>query len=261
MDDDKDQKIKAVFTTHNETATCVANDIEELAKAVKDSNHPALFVVDAISSLACLPIEVDKWGIDVVVGASQKGLMLPPGMGIVTLNQSAWDLSEKATMPKWYWDYKAVKARMEIGQFPYTPPTTLLFGLSESIDILEEEGLDNVLERHKLLATAIRTAVEAMGLELIAEKGYQSDAVTGINLPEGINYKDLAGLLSEKYAVVIGGGLQKLQGKIFRIGHMGSIHKADVYAIMCSVEASLHELGYDVELGTAAKAITQVFNK
>lgn len=187
--------------------------------------------------------------------------MLPPGMGIVTLNQKAWDLSKEATMPKWYWDYEAVKASMDKGQFPYTPATSLLFGLSESIDIFEEEGLDNVFDRHKLLATSIRAAIKAMGLELLAEEGYESNGVTGMYIPEGIKYKDLATLLLEKYAVVIGGGLQKLQGKIFRIGHMGSLHKADVYAIMCSVEASLHELGYKVELGTAAKAITEVYNK
>lgn len=261
LNEDKENKIKAVCMPQNETATCVSNDIENIAKAMKSTEHPSLLIVDAISSLACMPLETDAWGIDVVISASQKGLMLPPGMGIVCLNDRAWDLAKESTMAKWYWDYAAVKAKMENGQFPYTPSTTLLFGLSEAIDIIEEEGLENVCDRHKTLATAVRAAIKDMGLELFAETGYESDAVTGVYLPEGIKQKELSALLSKKYNVIIGGGLQQLQGKIFRIGHLGSIHHADIYAVMCSVEAALYELGYDVELGSAAKAITEIYNK
>lgn len=259
LENDSDKKIKAVCLPQNETTSAVVNDIEAISKAIKKTSHPALLMVDAVSSLACMPLETDAWGLDVVVTGSQKGLMLPPGMGIVALSSKAWELVEKSTMPKWFWDYKAVKEKMKINQFPYTPPTTLLFGLNESIDILEEEGLENVFDRHELIARVVRESIEAMGLNLLAEKGYESAAVTAINMPEAIEYKDLAGLLSKKYNVIIGGGLQKLKGKIFRIGHLGSIHNTDIYAIMCAIEASLVELGYDVELGTAAKAISKVY--
>ena len=206
-----------------------------------------------------MPLETDNWGVDVVATASQKGLMLPPGMGIVSVSPKAWELVEKSTMPKWYWSYKAVKEKMESRQFPYTPATTLLFGLSEALDVLEEEGLENVYRRHELLATAVREAAKAMGLSLFAEDGYQSNAVTAITVPEGIKYKELANILNTKYGVVIGGGLQKLQGKIFRIGHLGSIHMTDIYAIMSAVEIALFELGYRVELGTAARAGRKYF--
>ncbi|MBZ2174129.1 alanine--glyoxylate aminotransferase family protein [Schnuerera sp. xch1] len=259
LEKDVDKKVKGVCLPHNETASAVVNDIEGVSKAIKETNHPAILVVDAVSSLACMPLETDAWGVDVVVTGSQKGLMLPPGMGIVSISPKAWKLVEKSTMPKWYWDYKAVKKRMEIKQFPYTPSTTLLFGLSEALDILEEEGLENVFKRHELIATAIREAAKAMGLSLFAEEGYQSNSVTAIEVPQGIKYKEFADILNTKYGVVIGGGLQKLKGKIFRIGHLGSLHKTDIYAIMSAVEIALFELGYKVELGTAAKTVSGVF--
>lgn len=259
LEEDVEKKIKGVCLPQNETSTTVVNDIEGISKAIKEVKHPAVLIVDAISSLGCMPLETDAWGVDVVVTGSQKGLMLPPGMGIVSISPKAWELVEKSTMPKWYWNYKAVKERMEIKQFPYTPATTLLFGLSESLDILEEEGLENVYRRHELLATAVRESAKAMGLSLFAEEGYQSNSVTAIEVPEGIKYKELADILNKKYGIVIGGGLQKIKGKIFRIGHMGSIHMADIYAIMSAVEAALYELGYKVELGTAARAVSEVF--
>ncbi len=259
LEEDVDKKIKGVCLPQNETTSGVTNDIEGISKAIKEINHPATLIVDAVSSLACMPLETDNWGVDVVATASQKGLMLPPGMGIVSVSPKAWELVEKSTMPKWYWSYKAVKEKMESRQFPYTPATTLLFGLSEALDVLEEEGLENVYRRHELLATAVREAAKAMGLSLFAEDGYQSNAVTAITVPEGIKYKELANILNTKYGVVIGGGLQKLQGKIFRIGHLGSIHMTDIYAIMSAVEIALFELGYRVELGTAARAVSEVF--
>ncbi|HNR03230.1 MAG TPA: alanine--glyoxylate aminotransferase family protein [Bacillota bacterium] len=259
LEEDTDKKIKGVFVPHNETTAAVASDIKGISEVIKEINHPAVLIIDAVSSLACLPIETDDWAIDIVLTGSQKGLMLPPGMGIVSISPKAWELVEKSTLPKWYWSYKAVKERMEIKEFPYTPATTLLFGLSEALDIIEEEGLENVIARHELLATAVREAAKAMGLSIFTEEGYESNSVTAIIMPEGISYKDLAGILKTKFGVVVGGGLQKLKGKILRIGHLGSIHKADIYAIMCAVEAALFELGYKVELGSAARAVSKVF--
>jgi aspartate aminotransferase-like enzyme len=261
LKEDVDKKIKAVCVPQNETTSGITNDIESIGKMMKESGHPAILIVDAVSSLACMPFETDAWGVDVAVTASQKGFMLPPGLSIIAVSERAWKLSEQSKMPKWYWDYKAVKAKMKEKQFPYTPATTLLFGLKESLNILEEEGLENVWTRHALMAEATRNALGAMGLTLFSEEGYASDTVTAINMPEGIKYKELAGILREKYGVVIGGGLQKLQGKIFRIGHLGCINKLDIYAVLGAVEMALYELGYKVELGTAAKAVAKTFLK
>lgn len=259
LKNDKEKEIKAVFLPQNETTSGITNDIKSVGKMMKESGHPAMLIVDVVSSFACLPLEVDKWGIDVAITASQKGLMLPPGMSIVAVSERAWKYIELSKMPKWYWDYKAVRDKMKENQFPYTPATTLLFGLKESLDIIEEEGIEKVWERHRRLAKAVRNAVKAMGLTLFSEEEYASDTVTAIIMPQGIKYKELASILSEKYNVIIGGGLQILQGKIFRIGHLGSVHELDIYAVMGAIEMALFELGYKVELGTAAKAVAGTF--
>jgi aspartate aminotransferase-like enzyme len=261
LEKDVNREIKGVCLPQNETTSGITNDIEGVSKVIKELGHPAALVVDAVSSLACLPFETDLWGADVVVSASQKGLMLPPGMGIAAVSQKAWDLYANSKMPRWYWDYKAVKDKMKENQFPYTPATTLLFGLKESLRMILDEGLENIWSRHELMGTAVRNAIRAMGLTLFAEEGYESNTVTAIVMPENIKYKDLSELLRTKYGVVIGGGLGKLQGKIFRIGHLGSISNMDTLAVMGAVEMALYELGYKVELGTAAKAVAETLLK
>lgn len=260
LEQDRDKKIKAVCLPHNETTSGITHDIEGISRMIKKTGHPAVTVVDAISSLACVPLETDLWGIDVVVSASQKGFMLPPGLGFVSVSPKAWELREKSTLPKWYWDYQAVREKNKVGQFPYTPPTTLLFGLKESLDILlNEEGLENVWRRHAVIGTTVRNAALAMGLSLFAEKGHESDTVTAITLPEGIAYKVLADALRDHYHVVIGGGLQQLQGKIFRIGHIGAIHIPEVLAIMGAVELALVQCGHKTALGNAARAAAETY--
>jgi aspartate aminotransferase-like enzyme len=261
LEKDTDRVIKGVCLPQNETTSAITNDIEGVSKVIKELGHPAVLVVDAVSSLACLPFETDLWGADVVVSASQKGFMLPPGMGMVAVSKKAWDLIENSKMPRWYWDYKAVKEKMKEGQFPYTPATTLLFGLRESLKMILDEGMEQIWQRHDIMGSAVRNAIKAMGLTLFAEEGHQSNTVTAILMPEGMKYKELAELLRTKYGVVIGGGLSKLQGKIFRIGHLGSISNMDVYAVMGAVEMALYELGYKVELGTAAKAVAETLLK
>lgn len=259
LKEDTDQIIRAVCLPHNETTTAIANDVQAVGQMMQESGHPALLIVDAISSLACLPFEQDAWGVDVAISASQKGLMLPPGLSMVSLSRKAWEAQGRSTMPKWYWDYEAVLLKNKEGQMPYTPPTTLLFGLKESLAMLEEEGLEKVWERHALLAEAVRNALKAMGLEIFAEDDYASDALTAAYVPEGIKYKDLARILHDRYDVVIGGGLQKLQGKILRVGHMGAIYKMDVYAVLGAIELALIELGHPVEAGSAAASMTKTF--
>ncbi|MEG0775228.1 alanine--glyoxylate aminotransferase family protein [Clostridium sp.] len=258
---DINREIKGVCLPQNETTSGITNDIEGVSKVIKDLGHPAVLIVDAVSSLACLPFETDLWDVDVVVSASQKGFMLPPGMGMVAVSSKAWSLIENSKMPRWYWDYKAVKEKMKENQFPYTPATNLLFGLRESLKMILDEGIETVWARHDLMGTAVRNAIKAMGLTLFAEDGHQSNTVTAILMPENIKYKALAELLRTKYGVVIGGGLSKLQGKIFRIGHLGSISNMDVYAVMGAVEMALYELGFKVELGTASKAVAETLLK
>lgn len=255
---DNQFKIKGVCLPQNETTSGIRNDIESVSKMLKEINHPALLIVDVVSSLACLPFETDKWGVDIAITASQKGFMLPPGLSMISVSKKAWEQSEKSTLPKWYWDYKAVKDKMTEFQMPYTPPTTLLFGLKEAIDIIEEEGLDNVWSRHKLIGDITREAIKNMGLELFSEQGYESDTITAIKMPENIKFKDLSNLLKNKYGVVIGGGLGKLQGKIFRIGHLGMIHEMEIYAVLGAVELSLFELGYDLEIGSVSRSIAKI---
>jgi aspartate aminotransferase-like enzyme len=261
LEKDINRVIKGVCLPQNETTSALTNDIEGVSKVIKELGHPAALIVDAVSSLACLPFETDSWNVDVAISASQKGFMLPPGMGMVAVSNKAWGLIANSKMPRWYWDYKAVKEKMKENQFPYTPATTLLFGLKESLKMILEEGIENVWLRHETMGTAVRNAITAMGLTLFAEEGYESNTVTAILMPENIKYKDLAELLRSKYGVVIGGGLSKLQGKIFRIGHLGSISNMDTYAVMGAVEMALYELGYKVQLGIAAKAVAETLLK
>lgn len=259
--EDKDYKIKGLFLPHNETTSGVKNDLESVSIMLKEVNHPTLLLVDAVSSLASMPLEVDKWNIDIVVTGSQKGLMLPPGLSIICLSEKAWEQRKTSTLPKWYWDFNAVKEKMKIYQLPYTPPISLFYGLRESLDILEEEGLENVWNRHKLVGYITRESVKAMGLELFAEQGYESDTVTAVKVPKALKYNEIETLLREKFGVIIGGGLANLKGKIFRIGHLGDINVLDIYTVLGALEFVLLELGHKLEVGTSAKAISKVLKE
>lgn len=259
LERDRAREIRAVCLPQNETASGVVNDIPAVTRAIADCGHPAIVIVDAVSSLACVPFEMDAWGIDVAVSASQKGLMLPPGLGMVALSSRSWEMVAGSRSHRWYWDYKAVKQKLQDSQFPYTPATSLLFGLREALAMLEEEGLEGVWERHKLMAQAVRSGAVAMGLALLAEPFHQSDAVTAIGMPPGLAYADLAELLRSRYRVIVGEGLERLRGKIFRISHMGAIHMPEIFAVMGSVELALRELGYRVEIGSANRKVGETF--
>lgn len=260
LDQDYNHEIKAILLTHNETSTAVTNNIKHLMKSIQEANHPALVVLDAVSSLAINDIKTDKWGIDIVVTGSQKGLMLPGGLGILSVSERAWEAHQEAKMSKWYWDFTALKNRIEIGQMPYTPVISHFFALKKSLEIIEEEGLQNIINRHKLNANAFRSAIQSIGLKLLVkEKKYQSNAVTAILLPKDVRYEHLAKVLEDDYNVVIGGGLRHLSGKIFRVGHLGMLHSPEVIAIVNAIEMSLYKLGYDVKLGTAASSASKIY--
>ncbi len=255
----KDAKIKAVLLTHNETSTGVTNDVKAISEVIREQDK--LVLVDAISSLGAIDLKTDLWGIDVVIAGSQKAFMLPPGLSFVSLSKKGWLAVEKAKMPKFYWDFVSLKSSMKKSQTPYTPALPQLFGLRESLQILKEEGLKNNFKRHKILASATRQGVKALGLELFAQGRFASQTVTSVKAPPGIEIKSLRKIMREKYQVVVAGGQQRLSDKIFRIGHLGWVDKLDIISLLSSLEMTLSELGYSLKLGEGVKAAEEVFLK
>lgn len=254
LEADVNHAYKAVFVTHNETSTGVTVDVAAVRQMLDELKHPALLIVDAVSSLAIIDLQTDAWGVDVVVAASQKGLMLPGGLAIVSVSAKAWQAHSVATMPKWYWDFSAMQARIAIGQLPYTPAISLFFGLEVSLRLIKEEGLANVFTRHIRNAAAIQAGATSIGLELLVEKiAERSPAVTSVLLPADLSYQALAQGM-EELGVTIGGGLQRLEGKIFRVGHLGMLHEMEVLAVLGALEMVLLKCGYRLQLGTAVGA-------
>ena len=227
---------------HNETSTCVVNDVRSVGLGMKEMNHSALLLVDAVSSLAMVDLRTDEWGLDVVITGSQKGLMLPPGMSVLSVSPRAWDAYSRATMPRWYWDWKRMRDAMDGGRVPYTPATTLMFGLRVALRMILNEGLDNVFERHSDLAREFREKARQMGLQVLPPEEEASPTVTAMRVPDGIAYRALSTLLEEKYGVVIGEGLGKFKDSTFRVGHMGSIHRTEVLAVLSALENALADL-------------------
>lgn len=252
---DTDHGIKGILFTHNETSTGVSNDIQAVAKVCKQ--HPAIKVVDAVSALGAIPMKMDEWGIDVVFTGSQKALMLPPGLGILAFNERAWEAYAQSNLPKFYWDAAKAKKSLAKYQTPYTPALSLLYGLEESLKMIEEEELDHIVERHEILAEATRQAALALGLELFAKSG-ASSVVTSIHAPEQIGGKAIQKHLREKYGISIAGGQQNLENKIFRIGHLGYTSSTDILVVIACLEMTLQELGIAVELGSGVRAVQKV---
>ena len=254
---DKDKEIKGILLTHNETSTGVTNDIENIIKV--GGQHPAIKVVDAVSALGAIPMQMDKWGIDVVFAGSQKALMIPPGIGLVAFGPRAWAAYAQSTLPKYYWDAMKVKKSLEKWQNPYTPPVSLIFGLRESLNMIFEEGLDKIAKRHEILAKAVRAAAKALNLELLADEVVSSSVVTAIKAPVNVSAKDIQKHLREVYGITVAGGQKTLEGKIFRIGHLGYASMADVFVVISMLEMTLQTLGVQVELGAGVKAAQEVF--
>lgn len=249
-------EFKGVLMTHNETSTGVTNDVQSLLAAC--ANHPALRLVDAVSALGAIEMRMDEWGADVVVTGSQKALMIPPGVGLVAFGPRAWEAYKTSKLPKFYWDAAKVKKALDKGQNPYTPAISLLFGLQESLKMIEEEGLENIYRRHELLAKMVRAAVQAINLELLPGETISSSVVTAIKAPTGVNAKDIQKILREQYAVTVAGGQRHLEGKIFRIGHLGYACAADMLVVIAFLEMALHKLGHKLELGAGVQAAQKV---
>ncbi len=237
---DKAHRIKAVMAVHNETSTGVASRIGELRAAIDRARHPALFLVDTISSLASIDYRHDEWSVDVTVGGSQKGLMLPPGLSFNAVSAKAVAASKTAKLPRAYWDWPPMFAAAESGFFPFTPATNLLFGLNEAIAMLEEEGLENVFARHDRLAEATRRAVRAWGLEILcADPAEYSSSLTAVVMPAGQNADQVRKAALERFDLSLGTGLGKVAGKVFRIGHLGWFNELMLMGTLAGVEMAL----------------------
>jgi aspartate aminotransferase-like enzyme len=251
-------KIKAVFTTLCETSTGVATDIKAIGEVVKNSD--AVLVVDAISGLGAIDLKSDEWSCDVVVSGSQKGLMLPPGLGFISFSPKAWKLSEASKCPKYYFDLKQARKAYEKNDTPWTPAIGLIIALNEAINLLEKDGLENVFARHNKMANATRLAVKALGLELFAPDAF-SDVVTAVKVPEGIDGEKLVKTMRDTHGVTIAGGQSEMKGKIFRIAHMGYITEFDIITGISCLEKVLTQMGYSFKMGTGVASAQEVFLK
>ncbi|MFZ3234535.1 MAG: aminotransferase class V-fold PLP-dependent enzyme [Stellaceae bacterium] len=239
---DRAHQIKAVCVVHNETSTGVASRIPEIRAAIDRAGHPALFMVDTISSLASIDYRHDEWRVDVTVAGSQKGLMLPPGLGFNAVSKKALAASETAKLPRSYWDWQAMSEVAQTGFFPYTPSTNLLFGLREALHmLLDEEGLDAVFRRHARHAEATRRAVAGWGLEVLcADPREHSNSLTAVVVPDGFDADRLREIILESFDMSLGTGLGRLKGKIFRIGHLGWFNDLMLCGTLSGVEMGLH---------------------
>lgn len=249
--------VKAVFATLCETSTGTLHDIEALARLTRI--RPTLLVVDAVSALGADDLQMDNWGVDVVVSCSQKGLMTPPGLAFAALNSRAWDAAARADLPKYYLDFrKAYQSGLE-GSVPYTPAITLLTALQCALNRICAEGIRNTIARHNRLATATRNAIKAIGLPLFAT--YPANTLTSIRLPEEIDGKAFIKLMREKHGITYAGGQSGLSGKIARIAHLGWMNENDVIIAISAFERGLAEIGYDVPLGAGGAAAQEVFTR
>jgi alanine-glyoxylate transaminase/serine-glyoxylate transaminase/serine-pyruvate transaminase len=253
---DSEKAIKAVMVVHNETSTGAASRIGEIRQAIDRVGHPALFMVDVISSLGSIDYRHDEWGVDVTVGGSQKGLMLPPGLSFNAISAKALEASKTARLPAAYWRWQPMLDANKTGYFPYTPATNLLYALREALRMLQEEGLDNVFARHRRHSEATRRAVRAWGLEILCQNPDEySDSLTAILLPEGHDADRVRQIILERFDMSLGTGLGKVQGRVFRIGHLGDFNDLTLAGTLCGVEMGLGLAGVPFNRGGVAAAL------
>src|SRR5579864_814590 len=254
--EDREHKIKAVGVVHNETSSGVASQIGAVRSAMNRAQHPALLLVDVISSLASIDYRHDEWGVDVTVAGSQKGLMLPPGLSFNAISEKALAASRSAKSPRYYWDWQEMLKPNHAGFFPYTPPTNLLYGLREALHMMGEEGLANIFRRHDRYAEATRAAVRAWGLEIVCEEPREySSSLTAVFMPEGHDADKLRAVILEHFDMSLGAGLSKFAGKVFRIGHLGSFNDLMLAGTLCGVEMGLRLAGVPHKEGGVMAAL------
>ena len=252
---DKQHRIKAVLFTHNETATGVTSDVAGVRQVLNEVQHPALLMVDGVSSIASIDFRMDEWGVDLAVTGSQKGLMMPAGLGIVCASQKALSKYEQAKLPRCYFDFGDMRKANATGYFPYTPSIPMLHGLRESIAMLLEEGLENVFARHRRLAEGTRQAVKAWGLEVCARAPkWNSDTVTAIMVPAGVNAAEIIDIAYRRYDLALGAGLARMAGRLFRIGHLGDLNELMLLGGLAGAEMAMRDAGMKVTPGSGVAA-------
>jgi len=237
--------IKAVLVTHNETSTGVTNDLASINSVI--SEFDKLLIVDAISSLGSINLPVDEWHCDVAITGSQKGWMVPPGLVMVSVSQKAWQAHAEAKMPRFYWDFTAAKNYLEREQTPWTPAVSIFFALDVALEMMLKEGLPEVFARHALVSETARKGVKSLGLPLFADEDYASNTVTAIGGPEGLDIGKLRNIMREEHQTILGGGQQKLDGKIFRIGHLGWVTEEDIERVISALKTALPKAGFAVQ--------------
>lgn len=243
LEADTNKEIKAVIITHSETSTGVINDLESINRHVK--NHGALMMVDAVTSLGAVHLPIDEWGIDVVASGSQKGYMIPPGLGFVAVSPKAWEAYKTANLPRYYLDLGLYRKAAAKNTNPFTPPVNLFFALQVTLQMMKKEGLENIFARHQRLTKISREAVKALGLPLFATDDCSSPAITAVVPPEGIDAEQVRAIVKKKFDIILAGGQDHLKGKIFRIGHLGFVSDRDLLAAISALEVALRELGYE----------------
>lgn len=255
LSEDKHHEIKAVIVTHNETATGVTSDIKAVRNLLDELSHPALLFVDGVSSIGCIEFRMDDWGIDIAVAGSQKGFMLPTGLAMVGVSQKALATGATAKCPRCFFDFADMIKTNKDGWFPYTPAATLLHGLRASIDMLLEEGMENVWARHRRYADAVRAAVESWGLNTCAaDPKWHSDTVTAIVTPEGVDANAVITAAYENYQLSLGLGLNKVAGRVFRIGHLGDLNELMILSAISGAEMAMRDVGMDITSGAGVGA-------
>lgn len=255
LEQDKRHAIKAVFVTHNETATGVTSDVAAVRNLLDAVGHPALLFVDGASSIASIDFRMDEWGVDLAITGSQKGLMLPAGLGIACVSGKAMEAHKASRMARCYFSFEDMKAVSVTGYFPYTPPTQLLLGMRASLDLLFEEGLENVFVRHRRLADGVRRAIQAWGLMLCARDAkWWSDTVSAIVVPDNVDARQVIANGYARYRTSFGAGLSRLAGRVFRIGHLGDLNEVMCLAALGAAEMSLRDAGAKIEAGSGVAA-------
>jgi len=240
---DKDPAIKAVMVTHNETSTGVTNPLKEIAAVIKP--YDKLFIVDAISSVGSIELPVDEWGVDVMITGSQKSWMVPPGLAMAAISEKGWKANAEAKIPRFYWDFGKSKKYLEKGgQTPWTPAVSIVFALNAALDLMLAEGLENIIARHKKLGQMTRDGVKALGLKLFGDEKYASNTVTAILGSDGLDAKLLNKVMREEHDIILSGGQMDLEGKIFRIGHLGWVNEQDVAAVLAALKIALPKAGF-----------------
>jgi len=259
---DKSHSIKVVLATHNETATGVKSDIAAVRRALDAAKHPAMLFVDGVSSIGSMDFRMDDWGVDIAVTGSQKGFMLPAGLAIVGFSDKAMKAIDTATLPRTFFDIRDMAKGYANNAYPYTPPVGLLNGLKLSIELIEAEGLDNVLARHTRIATGVRRAVDAWGLKLCAASPeLYSDSVSAICTPKGFDATDIVTVAARDYGMAFGVGLGEVAGKVFRIGHLGSLTDAMMLSGLGVAEMVMVDLGLDIKLGSGVAAAQNFYRR